>query len=40
MGEIKIFRNVINIRKVSEDQVKLCEEDLIKNNLYKFPRSL
>ena len=39
-AEIKDFLNVIDVPKLSEDQVKLCEEDLIKKDLYKSLRSM
>ena len=32
-AEIKDFLNVIDVPKLSENQVKLCEEDLTKNDL-------
>ena len=39
-AEIKDFLNVIDVPKLSENQVKLCEEDLTKNDLYKSLRSM
>ena len=39
-AEIKDFLNVIDVPKLSEDQVKLCEEDLTKKDLYKSLRSM
>ena len=36
----KDFLNVIDVLKISEDQVKLCEEDLTKKDLYKSLRSM
>ena len=38
--EIKVFLNVIDVPKLSEDQVKLCEEDLTEKDLYKSLRSM
>ena len=38
--EIKDFLNVIDVPKLSEDQVKLCEEDLTEKDLYKSLRSM
>ena len=38
--EIKVFLNVIDVPKLSEDQVKLCEEDLTEKDLYKSLRSI
>ena len=38
-SEIKDFLNAIDIPKLSEDQVKLCEEDLTERDLYKTLRS-
>ena len=40
MAEIKDFLNVIDVPKLSEDQVKLCEEDLTEKDLYKSLRSM
>ena len=34
MAEIKDFLNVVDFSKLSEDQVKLFEEDLTKKDLY------
>ena len=34
------FLNVIDVQKLSENQVKLCEEDLTKKDLYKSLRSM
>ena len=39
-AEIKDFLNVIDVPKLSEDQVKFCEEDLTKKDLYKCLRSM
>ena len=39
-AEIKTFLNVIDVPKLSEDQVKLCEEDLTEKDLYKSLRSM
>ena len=39
-AEIKDFLNVIDVLKLSEDQVKLCEEDLTKKDLYKSLKSM
>ena len=39
-AEIKGFLNFIDVRKLSEDQVKLCEEDLTKKDLYKSLKSM
>ena len=39
-AEIKDFLNVIDVPKLSEDQVKLCEEDLTEKDLYKSLRSM
>ena len=39
-AEIRDFLNVIDVPKSSEDQVKLCEEDLTKKDLYKSLRSM
>ena len=39
-GKIKDFLNVIDVPKLSEDQVKLCEEDLTEKDLYKSLRSM
>ena len=39
-AEIKAFLNVIDVPKLSEDQVKLCEEDLTEKDLYKSLRSM
>ena len=33
--EIKHFLNAIDVPKLSEDQIKLCEEDLTEKDLYK-----
>ena len=38
--EIKDFLNVINVPKLSEDQAKLCEEDLTGKDLYNSLRSM
>ena len=35
MAEIKDFLNIVDVPKLSEDQVKLCEEDLIEKDLFK-----
>ena len=35
MAEIKDFLNIIDVPKLSEYQVKLCEEDLTEKDLYK-----
>ena len=39
-AEIKDFLNVIDVPKLSEDQVKLCEEDLTEKDLCKSLRSM
>ena len=39
-AEMKYFLNIIDVPKLSEDHVKLCEEDLTKNDLYKSLRSM
>ena len=39
-AEIRDFLNVIDVPKSSEDQVKLCEEDLTEKDLYKSLRSM
>ena len=39
-AEIKGFLNAIDVPKLSEDQVKLCEEDLTEKDLYKSLRSM
>ena len=39
-AKIKDFLNVIDVPKLSEDQVKLCEEDLTEKDLYKSLRSM
>ena len=39
-AEIKDFLNVIDASKLSEDQVKLWENDLTENDLYKSLRSM
>ena len=39
-AQIKDFLNAINVPKLSEDQVKLCGEDLIEKDLYKSLRSI
>ena len=31
-AEIQDFLNVINVPKLSQDQVKLCDDDLTKKN--------
>ena len=36
----KDFLNFIGVRKLSEDQIKLCEEDLTKKDLYKSLKSM
>ena len=38
--EIKDFLNAIDVPKLSEDQVKLCEEDLTEKDIYKSLRSM
>ena len=38
--KIKDFLNVIDVPKLYEDQVKLCEEDLTEKYLYKSLRSM
>ena len=38
--EIKDFLNVIDVPKLSEDQTKLCEEDLTEKDLYNSLRSM
>ena len=38
--EIKDFVSVIDVLKLSEDQVKLCEEDLTEKDLYKSLKSM
>ena len=38
--EIKGFLNVIDVSKLSEDQVKLCQEVLTEKDLYKSLRSM
>ena len=40
MAKIKVFLNAIDVPKLSEDQVKLCDEDLTKKYLYKSLRSM
>ena len=40
MIEIKDFLNVIDVPKLSEDQVNLCEKDLTEKDLYKSLRSM
>ena len=37
---MKDFLNVIDLPKLSEDQVKLCEEELTEKDLYKSLRSM
>ena len=37
---MKYFLNIIDVPKLSEDHVKLCQEDLTKNDLYKSLRSM
>ena len=37
---MKYFLNIIDVPKLSEDHVKLCQEDLTKNGLYKSLRSM
>ena len=39
-AEIKYFLNAIDFPKLSEDQVKLCGEDLTERDLYKSLRSM
>ena len=39
-AEIKDFLNVIDVSKLSEDQVKLCEEELTEKDLYNSLRSM
>ena len=39
-AEIKDFLNVIDVPKLSEDQVKLCEEDLTEKDLYNSLKSM
>ena len=39
-AEIKDFLNFTDVRKLSEDQIKLCEEDLTKKDLYKSLKSM
>ena len=34
-AEIKDFLNFIDVRKLSEYQIKLCEEDLTKKFIYR-----
>ena len=36
----KRFLNFIDVQKLSEDQIKLCEEDLTKKDLYKSLKSM
>ena len=38
--KIKYFFNVIDVSKLSKNQVKLCEEDLTEKDLYKSLRSM
>ena len=40
MVQIKDFLNVINVPKLYEDQVKLCQEDLTEKDLHKSLRSV
>ena len=40
MAEIKDFLNALDVPNLSEDQVKLCEKDLTKKDLYKPLRSM
>ena len=40
MTEIKDLLNVIDVPKLSEDQVKSCEEDLTEKYLYNSLRSM
>ena len=39
-AKIKDFLNFIDVPKLSEDQVKLCKEDVTKKDLYKSLRSM
>ena len=39
-AEIKDFLNLIDVPKLSEDQVRLCEEDLTETDLNKSLRSM
>ena len=40
MAEIKDFLNALDVPNLSKDQVKLCEKDLTKKDLYKPLRSM
>ena len=40
MAKIKDFLNSLDVPNLSEDQVKLCEKDLTKKDLYKPLRSM
>ena len=40
MAEINDFLNALDVPNLSEDQVKLCEKDLTKKDLYKPLRSM
>ena len=39
-AKIKDFLNAIDVPKLSEDQIKLCEEDLNQKKLWKSLRSM
>ena len=39
-AEIKDFLNAIDVPKLSDDQVNICEEDLTEKDLYRFLRSM
>ena len=38
--KIKTFLNAIDVPRLSENQVRLCKEDLTKRDLYKSLRSM
>ena len=40
MAEINDFLNALDVPNLSEDQIKLCEKDLTKKDLYKPLRSM